>query len=95
MIIRGKLIAVRNGAYSIYVFKNLESDNYVMCTRLPNWQTPDITIGDIGFLKYEEVVAGQSYFNPATQTSETYKYSNVYFENFVKESDIVNLNIIL
>lgn len=95
MIINAKLIAVRQGNYTNYVFKNLENNTYVMCTKLPNWQTPDVQIGDTGFLKYEEVVAGEKYFNPATQTHQVYNYSNVYFENFVKESDIVNTNIIL
>lgn len=94
-IARAKLLAIRDGAYSIYVFKNLDANTYIMCTKLPNWQTPNVSIGDEGFLNYQDVVAGESYYNPLTQTSHVYNYSNVYFMNFVQESEIINSNIIL
>jgi hypothetical protein len=79
----------------MYVFKNLENNEYVMCTRLPNWQVPNIELGDEGFLQIEKAVAGQQYFNPTTQETRTYQYSNIYFLNFVKKTDINNDNIII
>lgn len=95
MIVSAKLLAVKEGSYTVYVFKNLDTNAYIMCTRLPNWQTSNLEIGNEGFLKYAEVVAGEKYFNPATNTEHVYNYSNVYFENFIQKSDIVNSNIIL
>ena len=56
-----------------------------MCTRLPHWQTPDIGIGEVGFLNYQEVRAGQTYFNPNTEKDEYYRYSNRYYMNFIKK----------
>ena len=79
----------------MYVFKNLENNSYIMCTRLPSWQVPNVEIGDEGFVKYQSVNAGEKYYDPDTQESGTYKYSNVYFLNFVKKSDITNNNIII
>lgn len=79
----------------MYIFKNLESNEYVMCTRLPNWNTPNIDIGEEGFLKFQKAIAGEKYFNPTTQETCTYQYSNIYFLNFVKKTDISNNNIII
>lgn len=95
MIISAKLLAIKEGTYTVYVFRNLDSNNYLMCTKLPNWQTPEIQIGDEGFLKYSEVKAGEKYFNPALQAEHVYNYSNIYFENFIQKTDIINQNIIL
>lgn len=91
-----KLVALREGTYTIYVFQELLTNEFIFCTRLPNWQVPNIDIGDIGFLQYREVRGGDEYFNPVTYTTEIYQFSNVYFTNFVRKSDvIVNKEIIL
>ena len=66
-----------------------------MCTRLPNWQTPNIEIGEEGFLQYQIVKAGDIYFNPHSQVTSSYNYSNVYFNNFVKKSEVNKTEIIL
>lgn len=90
-----ELLAIRNGEYCIYVFKVLDSKEYVMCTRLPNWKVPDINIGDKGFLKYQTVKAGDEYVTPEGATI-VYKYTNTYFINFVNRSSIFkNKEIIL
>ncbi len=39
--IRCKLVALKEGTYTIYVFENLDKDitdeyKYIMCTRVPN-----------------------------------------------------------
>lgn len=96
MVIFAKLVAAKHGHYTVYVFKNLEDSTYIMCTKLPNWNAPEINVGDEGYLKYEEVMAGQEYFNSLMQSQEKYNYSNVYFHSFIlsgKESK--NQEIIL
>lgn len=95
MVIEAELLAIREGAYVIYVFKNIATGGLVMCTRPPNWQTPDLTIGEKGYLKYEIVEAGQDYYNPITETTVKYKYTNVYYINFVNKSEVINNEIIL
>ena len=94
-VIEARLLAVREGVYTMYVFKNLEDSTYVMCTKLPNWQTPDVTVGDVGFLNYQIVKAGEEYYNPSTDETVKYSYSNIYFINFVQKSDIVKTNSII
>lgn len=94
-VIEVELKAIREGVYTMYVFKNLEDSTYLMCTRLPNWKVPDISVGDIGFLNYQVVKAGEEYFNPATEKMIKYAYSNIYFINFVKKSEIINNNSII
>lgn len=90
-----ELLAIREGEYTMYVFQNIETQKYIMCTRLPNWQVPEVNIGDIGFLEYQIVKAGESYYNPGTEISVLYKYSNVYFINFVLRNKILNNNEII
>ena len=94
-IIEVELKAVREGTYTMYVFKNLETSEYIMCTRLPNWQTPNIMIGDVGFLNYQIVQAGEEYFDPDTEKVVKYLYSNIYFINFVNKSEIIDNNSII
>ena len=95
-IIFAELIAIKDSQYTIYVFKNLETNSYLMCTKLPNWQTPDINVGDKGFVLIEQVKAGQEYFNIQTQENSKYQYTNIYFKNFIKESvKIQNSEIII
>lgn len=95
IVIPVTLLAIRDGAYTMYVFKNTETDKYIMCTKLPNWQTPDIFIGDSGFLQVQVVKAGDEYFNVNTQRNDTYLYTNIYFKNFIKKSDKIGSDIIL
>lgn len=91
-----QLLAIRDGTYLMYVFQNLDTQAYIMCTRLPNWQVPEIQIGDAGFLEYQYVEAGQEYFDIAQEKMVKYLYTNVYFINFVQKTDILkNQEIIL
>ncbi len=48
-----------------------------------------IKIGDVGYLLYEEANAGETYVTPDGLT-HTYKYSAIYFINFIKEINIDN-----
>ena len=90
-----KLLAVRYGIYTMYVFQVLETKEYIMCTKLPNWQTPNINIGDIGFLEFQNVKAGETYFDPKTQTKVCYSYTNSYFLNFIQRTNISQNNEII
>ncbi len=95
MVEEVKLLAIRDGAYTMYVFQIISSGEFIMCTKPPNWDTPNIAIGEIGFLKYESVKAGETYYNPTTETDVKYKYTNMYFTNFVKKSEITKENNII
>lgn len=90
---RVELLAIRKDTYSMYVFKNLLDNSYIMCTMLPNWNIPNMTVGEIGFLKHQEVIAGQEYYHPGTGKKQVYNYSNIYIINFMKEQDTNNSNI--
>ena len=85
-----ELVAIRDAYYSIYVFKTADND-YIMCTRLPNWQVPEIEIGMKGFLQYQIVKAGDEYITPEGEAI-VYKYSNCYFLNFVNNTDDIKSN---
>jgi len=58
---KGRLVAKKEGIYTIYVFE-IDTGGYIMCTRLPNWDVPDIPIEVSGFFTYIEAIAGETYF---------------------------------
>lgn len=91
-IVKAELITLRRecGGYIMYVFRNLDSEGwetrYIMTVRFPNWNSPILKIGDVGFLKYKEVEAGKTtWWDNDTQTNVAYKYSNIIFEDFIHE----------
>jgi len=87
--------------YSTYVFKVLEDNltfghNYLMVTRLPNWEHRQLELNEIGYLTYNEVEGGKDkWYCPETGEFIPYKYTNIYFIKFVKEKDNSNKDIIL
>ena len=99
MIIYAKTIAKEEeiGGYTVIVFKNLDKaqfgQNYVMTVVCPNWQSRIPDIGDIGYLNYEEVNAGDKYWNGSEYCQ--YKYTNIYFIKFVEKTDNSNKDIIM
>lgn len=103
VVIKCEIIAKENdfGGYVIIVAKNLENSSfgqhYVMMTILPNWAGYIPTIGDKGFLSYNEVVAGvDKWYCPETGQMVPYNYTNIYFVKFIKEKDnSQNTDIIL
>ena len=90
-----ELVSVREGTYTIYVFRKIDTKEFIMCTKLPNWNTPSVFIGDKGFLKYNLVKAGETYFNPSLDKDCKYLYSNVYFMDFVIDNKIIHKNEII
>lgn len=90
-----ELLAIKEDTYTVYVFRNLDTNKYIMCTRLPNWRVPSISIGDKGYLEYQTVLAGESYYDPTLGIYGIYQYSNVYFINFILEANIIQNNEII
>ena len=92
--IKCKILAVENDTlgYQTIVCKNLDpapfGHNYVMITRLPNWQSREVDIDEVGYITYNEVKAGEDkWFCPETGQYIPYNYTNIYFIKFVKEQD--------
>ena len=98
--IKAKLLCKEHDlmGYTIYVFQNLDSvstfDKYIMTTRWPNWQHRSIDIGEIGYLTYKEVIAGQDTWWDGSKFIP-YNYTNIVFIKFIKEKDNSNKDIII
>lgn len=70
--------------YVTYVFQDLIDGTYRMVTRLPNWNMSYIGIGDIGYMKYMEAVAGQdSWYDHENDTYVHYKYDGSYILDWI------------
>lgn len=83
--IKARLVGEKqDGAYKIYVFQNTVELDFVMCTRVPNWQADEVKIAEEGFLEYHTVVGGQSrYFDAVDSVYKLYQQDATYFLNFV------------
>jgi hypothetical protein len=94
--IHSKLVAKQDGIYKNYVFQNLDqADNsifkYITVTECPNWNIGnDLKIGDIGFVEYEFVEAGEDYFKRSSQETKQYNFTTNYFLSFIKEKQEIN-----
>lgn len=98
--VKVKLLAIRKGIYTVYVFENLEATvsykKYLMCTQCPNWQTDELSIGQEGFLKYRFVAAGRDkWWNEETQQYHKYRYTANYFINFVPLTHVIEGNLVV
>lgn len=92
--IHGILVGLNEsfGGYITYVFKNLDGtnvfDRYIMCTRFPNWESPFIEIGDVGFVKYREVFGGiDEWYDKLNDELVKYKYTDIHFLDFVYDKE--------
>ena len=90
--IKAKLIAKEHdlGGYTAYVFKVLEQNppfghNYIMVTRLPNWNHKNVDLEEVGYLTYKEVNAGDLWYCQETGKMVPYNYTNIYFIKFILE----------
>lgn len=79
--------------YQTYVFKDLRyKEDYIMATVFPNWDIPTIQLGDTGYLKYREVIAGKdTWFDPETNSHIYYKQTDCHLISFIHEPKIQNL----
>ena len=98
--VRARLVALRKGNYTVYVFENLDASNeinrYLMCTRCPNWSGDDLEISQEGFLKYKFVNCGKdTWYNAETCEHCFYKYSANYFIDFVPLTHVIDGNRII
>ena len=89
-----KLVAKKEepGGYVVLVFLDLTSEKYIMCTRLPNWETeiPDFNIP--GFLQVREVISGKDSWYDG-ERNHYYKYTALYFWDFVKEKQKIDTEL--
>lgn len=95
--IRARLITLQtDGAYTSYVFQNMDDmTEYVMCTRMPNWNGTEPTPWQEGFLEYKFVVAGRdTYYEKLTQTFKAYQYTDTYFLDFVPITHVLNNGVV-
>ncbi len=90
----GEVVAIQEGQYTLYVFKNLDEQNnsllrYITVTKLPNWNCRDLKVGDIGYVECDYVNAGDSYYQVSTGNTETYQYTVCYLINFIEKQEII------
>lgn len=86
MTIRAELVEYKKDiqGYITYVFRDLDTEEYVMCTKVPNWDGITLHKGEQGFLKYKEVIAGvDSWYDKTSNKYIPYKFTNSYYEDFV------------
>jgi len=81
------------GGYIIYVFQDLDAEKiyekYIMCTKFPNWETPLIKIGEVGYLRLKEIEAGKStWYDVAKDCNQLYRYDMIQFIDFIKEQEM-------
>ena len=83
-VLKAKLLAQRKDLfdYTTYAFLNLDSPEYILCTRFPRWETPEIADGEVGILQFKEVIAGKDTWFDGT-TNIPYNYTGWHFINFV------------
>jgi hypothetical protein len=83
--VKARLVAqMQDGSYTVYVFQDLTSDEFIMCTRCPNWMGEMPTLMQEGFLRYRFVRAGtDTYFDQRSGNFVAYQYTNTYFLDFV------------
>jgi hypothetical protein len=79
----GQLVAYKEElGYVTYVFKDLDTEEYVMCTKFPKWNSEPIGIGDCGYIEYKEIIAGKdTWYNGSEQIP--YIYEGCQFIKFV------------
>lgn len=94
--LKARLVAKRPGRYTTYVFQDLDkTDSYVMCTRCPNWETPDVEIFQDGYLTYKFVVAGKDcWFDSTNKTFEPYQFTSNYFLNFIPTTHVLSGQVV-
>lgn len=77
--------------YTTYVFElldntdiNLLNEKYIMCTRWPNWDHRELRNGEIGYLSFSEIIAGEDKWFDGTNFIP-YKYTTIQFNRFIEE----------
>ena len=86
--------------YQLLVFKNLETPcpfghNFCMLTVFPNWEARVPDIGEVGYVNYQEIHAGDTYYDRTNDSIMRYNFDNLVFYKFVKEVDSSKKDIII
>ncbi len=84
------------GGYVTYVFEFLDKmpDKYIMCTKCPNWDSKVLKKGDIGYLHYEERIAGRDkWFDGVNMVP--YLYNWIQFMKFIPKTEDNNEEYII
>lgn len=97
-----RLLAKRQGTYTVYVFQNLDYENdgiskrYIMCTKCPNWNCDELDLYQEGFIKYHSVRAYvDTWVKQNTGERFYYKYSANYFIDFVPLTHVIDGNRVI
>lgn len=99
MTVLAQLIAsdIDDLEYITYVFKCLDDNpvsEYIMCVRYPNWNHKKVSLGEIGFLTFEEVRAGiDKWFDGKRMIP--YKYNAIQFLKFVEKKEKADYKYIM
>lgn len=93
--INATLVAKRESDYTVYVFKNQANNEYISCTKCPNWTTKEINVGQEGFLTYKFVKAGKdSWYSKTDGLLVAYQYTANYFLDFIPSSHVIRNQIV-
>lgn len=92
--IHGKVVGFRDAQYSKIVVETCENPitsffKHIMMTVCPNWQGTLPKLGDVGYFEFEEVSAGEKYYNRETGEESEYQFPDNYFITFVEEPKII------
>ena len=84
--------------YTNYVFKRLDhndfDDEFILCTRFPNWNQSFFEIGDIGFVTVRYVREGIDQWYDGRKLNY-YKSTNIIFLKFIPLKPKVELTEII
>lgn len=96
-----KLVATEEESlgYTTLVFETLEpavfGKRFIMCVVYPNWQSRIPDLGEVGYLRFQECIAGDTWYNHESGELVPYKYTNIVFIKFIKQVDNSLKDIIL
>lgn len=72
------------GGYIKYVFYNLSGGDYIMCVQFPDWNIPELNVGNEGYLQYKEILAGiDKWYDPELDVFVPYNYDMIQLVDFI------------
>jgi len=89
-VIKAILVAKQCTQYTTYVFKDLDTKEYIICTRLPSWDIPELNINECGFITVQIVEAGEKYYDRKKDEQSTYQYTGNYITKYIRYEDEIN-----
>lgn len=95
--IQAKLIAFKEelGGYITYVFQDVHTGKYIMCTKFVNWNSAPLRLWTRGYLTYKEIIAGRdTWYDAVSDSFQRYRFEGFQFINFVPQPEMTN-NVIM